>query len=52
MNIEELDAKGRRAAGWCFLPQGGLVAGDCMLAQKTALELFESEALKIANRFS
>ena len=51
MNIEELDAKGNRACGWCFLPQGGLVSGDCMLAQKTALELFETDALKIANRF-
>lgn len=51
MNIEQLDAKGSRVCGWCFLPQGGLVAGDCMLAQKTALELFETEALKVANRF-
>jgi hypothetical protein len=51
MNITELDANGNRACGWCFLPQGALVSGDCMLAQKTALELFEGEALKIANRF-
>jgi hypothetical protein len=33
------------------LPRGGLAAGDVMLAQKNALELFESEALKVANRF-
>lgn len=52
MNITELDAKGNRVCGWCFLPQGALVSGDCMLAQKTALELFETEALGIANRFS
>jgi len=51
MNIEQLDAKGNRESGLCALPVGGLVAGDCMLAQKTALELYESEFLKIANRF-
>jgi hypothetical protein len=33
------------------MPQGRLVAGDVMLAQKVALELFENEALRIANRF-
>jgi hypothetical protein len=51
MNIEQLDRAGRRVCGWCFYPQGNLVAGDVMLAQKVALELFELEALKIANRF-
>ncbi len=51
MNIEQLDRAGRRVCGWCFYPQGNLVAGDVMLAQKLALELFEAEALKIANRF-
>lgn len=51
MNIAELDKKGRRVCGWCFLPQGDLVAGDVMLAQKVALELHEGEALKIAHRF-
>lgn len=51
MNIEVLNGKGQRDHGICFLPIGSLVAGDCMLAQKTALELYESEALKIANRF-
>lgn len=35
----------------CFVPQGGLVAGDVMLTQKFALELQESAALKVANRF-
>lgn len=51
MNIEQLDKNGRRVCGWCFFPQGGLVAGDVMLAQKMALELFEPDALRIANRF-
>ena len=34
------------------MPEGHLVAGDVMLAQKLALELFESDTLKIANKFS
>ena len=36
--------------GWCFFPEGNLVTGDVMLAQKVALELFETDALKIANK--
>ena len=36
----------------CFAPEGGLVVGDVMLAQKLALELFESDTLKVANRLS
>lgn len=51
MNIDELDGKGRKVCGWCFLPEGGLVAGDCMLAQKIALETNETAALKVANKF-
>ena len=51
MNIEQLDRNGRRVCGWCFFPQGSLVSGDVMLAQKAALELFEADALRIANRF-
>jgi hypothetical protein len=50
MNIDQLDKNGRRVCGWCFFPRGSLVAGDVMLAQKFALELFEIEALQIANR--
>lgn len=50
MNIDQLDRKGRRVCGWCFYPRGRLVAGDVMLAQKLALELFETDALAIANR--
>lgn len=52
MNIDELDDNGQRVSGLCFLPEGGLVAGDCMLAQKIALENSERDALKIANRFA
>ena len=52
MNIYELDDAGRLKIGWCFMPQGGLVAGDVMLAQKIALETFESRALLVAERFA
>lgn len=52
MNIDVFGQDGKRRNGLCFLPVGGLVAGDCMLAQKTALELYESEALKVANVFA
>ena len=51
MNVYELDDTGRLKMGWCFVPQGCLVAGDVMLAQKIALETFESRALSIAKRF-
>ena len=50
--VELLDNKGRVRAVLCFMPEGHLVAGDVMLAQKLALELFESDTLKIANKFS
>jgi hypothetical protein len=51
MNIELLDKRGRRVCTLCFMPKGNLVTGDVMLAQKVALEVFEREALKIANKF-
>jgi hypothetical protein len=51
MNIEQIDKRGRRVCGWCFFPRGGLVAGDVMLGQKLALELFEAEALAVAQRY-
>jgi hypothetical protein len=51
-NVEELDASGRPVCIWCFQPSVALVLGDVLLAQKNALELFESDAIKIANRFS
>lgn len=50
MNIDQLDRNGRRVCGWCFFPEGNLVTGDVMLAQKTALELFEVDTLRIANK--
>lgn len=50
MNIDLLDQYGVRIGSLCFYPRGGLVAGDVMLAQKLALELFEADALKVANR--
>jgi hypothetical protein len=50
MNVDELDSVGNRVCEWCFLPEGQLAAGDVMLAQKIALETFESQALAVANR--
>jgi hypothetical protein len=49
LNVERLDHKGRCTCRLCFGPQGKLPMGDVMLAQKLALELFESETIKIAN---
>jgi hypothetical protein len=53
MNIDQLDSAGNRVCQWCFAPEGPegeLAAGDCMLAQKIALETFETKVLAIANR--
>jgi hypothetical protein len=50
MNIDQLDSAGNKVCEWCFAPQGELAAGDCMLAQKIALETFETKALAIANQ--
>jgi hypothetical protein len=51
MNVHELDEVGNFRMGWCFVPEGSLVAGDVMLAQKIALESFEYSALTVAKRF-
>jgi hypothetical protein len=51
-NVYELDEKGSPRAGWCFVPNGELVAGDVMLAQKIALETDELGALAVAKNFS
>jgi hypothetical protein len=48
MNVEELNAAGRRVRLLCFIPEGRLPTCDNLLAQKIALELFELEALEIA----
>ena len=50
MNVAQLDQNGRRARLLCFMPRGGLPVGDIMLAQKIALELFEADAISVANR--
>lgn len=50
-NVWEVDEKGDKVCGWCFLPEGNLVEGDVMLGQKIALETNEREALKKANKF-
>ena len=52
MNINEIDSRGRRLTGLCFVPVGTLVAGDTMLAQKIALETDEASALAVARRFA
>ena len=51
VNVDEFDAAGALISRWCFLPGGNLVRGDILLAQKLALELFESEVRVIANRY-
>ena len=50
MNVKELDQNGRCVQRLCFYPES-LVPGDIVLAQKVALESFETEALAIANKF-
>lgn len=51
MNIYEIDKAGHVRAGWCFVPDGLLVAGDVLLAQKIALETDERGALGVAKKF-
>jgi len=49
-NVDLLNERGLVVVSFCFRPLGDdLPVGDIMLAQKNALELFELEALKIAN---
>lgn len=50
-NVRELGPNDRLNIGKCFLPDGDLVAGDCMLAQKITLENRELEALRVALPF-
>jgi hypothetical protein len=49
MNVKRLSEKGVPIK-LCFMPRGPLPIGDVMLAQKFALELFESEAVAIAKK--
>jgi hypothetical protein len=51
LNIEQLDAAGRRVRLLCFKPTALSAVGDIMLAQKLALELFEEEAIRVSERF-
>jgi hypothetical protein len=50
MNVEQLGATGGRVSLLCLMPVGCRWVGDVMLAQKIALELFETEALSIAHK--
>jgi hypothetical protein len=50
-NVVLLDDLGRPSGGRCFAPQGFLPAGDCMLAQKIAIENCEDEVIRVALRF-
>jgi hypothetical protein len=52
INIEQLNSHGERVRRWCFGPQGNLAAGDVLLAQKLALECFESQALARAQSYA
>jgi hypothetical protein len=49
MNVHQLDRTGRRVAKWCFVPEGDVVTGDILLAQKIALETMDSQVFKLAN---
>jgi hypothetical protein len=51
-NVEQLDCIGQSVCAWCFVPEGDLVPGDVMLAQKIALETNERAALAIAVRYA
>lgn len=51
LNVEELDDAGSPVVGVCFSPEGYLPTPDIMLAQKLALEVFERQALGVANRY-
>jgi hypothetical protein len=50
-NIQELNAEGQQVRALCFTAEG-VATGDVNLAQKIALETFESKVLEIANRSS
>jgi hypothetical protein len=49
MNVQLLDSSGRWVSSLCFAPRGQLPVGDVMLAQAIALQLFEYDALNVAN---
>jgi hypothetical protein len=49
LNIERLSPNGQVEGLLCVVPKGALPTGDQLLAQKIALELFETAALRVAN---
>ena len=49
-NVARLDAFGRAEFLLCFGPKGEVPLFDVLLAQKIALELYEAEALAVANK--
>ena len=51
MNVSEISEVGHPTLGLCFLPLGELPIGDVMLAQKIALESFETDTLALARKF-
>ena len=51
LNVHEVDQRGLRINRWCFLPRGALPLGDVLIAQKIALELFETDTLQVARRY-
>jgi hypothetical protein len=50
LNVDELGPRGELISKLCFSPKGGLSVGEVLLAQKLALELFETATLKVASR--
>jgi hypothetical protein len=50
-NVVQIDRSGKPELGRCFMPEGNLVAGDCMLAQKIAIENCEEEVLRTSLPF-
>jgi hypothetical protein len=52
INVDELDPRGTCIKRWCFVPKGDLPQGDVLLAQKLALECFETSALEAARAFT
>ena len=50
-NVLEIGQSVEPGLGRCFMPKGNLVAGDCMLAQKIAIENCEEEVLRTAMPF-
>ncbi len=49
-NVLLLDSGGEVEEQICFMPEGNLVPGDQLLAQKVALETDENGAMAVANR--